>query len=321
MANNAIALIKKNTTRANFDSPWKHSLEFYFRDFMEFCLPAIAEQIDWSKGYESLDKELNVITRDAEIGNRIADKLIKVWKKDGHETLVICHLEVDGNPANKLPKRMMIYRYRIYDARQLPIISIAILIDDDPNWRIDHYREECMGSYQEISYIIVKLLDYQQRRQELEAMNNRFAIVILAQLSVLETKYDANARLKAKTALTRLLYNKGFVKQDIIQLFTLVDWLITLPEELMVKYNQALKHIEEERQVQFITTPERVGFQQGLQQGLQQGEATLLTRLLERRFHHIPPHYLARIQQADINALLVWGYRLFDAKTLDEVFN
>src|SRR5262249_54932144 len=144
--------------------------------------------IDWSRSYESLEKELNAITRDAKIGNRIADKLIKVWKKDGKEALVLCHLEVDGNPKKRLPNRMMIYRFRIYDLHRLPIISIAILIDDDPDWRVDHYREECFGTYLEIRYHVVKLLDYQQRRQELEALNNRFAIVMLAQLAVLETK-------------------------------------------------------------------------------------------------------------------------------------
>ena len=78
MATNTITRIKKSTSRADADSPWKHSFDFYFRDFMEFCLPHIAEQIDWSKGYESLDKELNAITRDAKISKRIADKLIKV---------------------------------------------------------------------------------------------------------------------------------------------------------------------------------------------------------------------------------------------------
>jgi len=40
--------------RADFDTPWKHALNLYFRDFMEFCFPDIAEQIDWEKGYKSL---------------------------------------------------------------------------------------------------------------------------------------------------------------------------------------------------------------------------------------------------------------------------
>ena len=215
--------IKENPLRSDFDHPWKQSLQLYFQDFMEFCLPEIAAEIDWIKGYESLDKELQAMTRDAKIGDRVVDKLIKVYRKNGKETFVLCHLEIDGNPKGKIPRRMLTYRYRIQDLRELPLISIAILIDDDPNWRVDYYREECFGTYLEIKYIVVKLLDYRARRQELEAMNNRFAIIMLAQLTVLETKHDPNTRFHEKTVLTRLLYKKGYHKKDIIELFVLID--------------------------------------------------------------------------------------------------
>ncbi len=157
---------------------------------------------------------------------------------------------------------------------------------------------------------------YQTRRQELEAANNRFAIVLLGQLTVLETQQDSKARLKAKTALTRQLYEKGYSKQDIIRLFTLLDWLITLPKELEPIYNQAIKHIEEEKRMNYITTPQRIG----RQEGIQQGESTILIRLLQRRFHSIPSTYLTQVMQADADTLLLWADRIFDAKTLDEVF-
>lgn len=75
----------------------------------------------------------------------------------------------------------------------------------------------------------------------------------------------------AKTALTRQLYKKGYSKKDIYQLLILLDWLVTLPEELMLKYHNALEEIEEERKVElsdFVTTPERVGRMRGFQEGL-----------------------------------------------------
>lgn len=79
----------------------------------------------------------------------------------------------------------------------------------------------------------------------------------------------------------------------------------------------------------YVTTPQRVGFQQGLKegreqglkQGLQEGEAALLIRLLQRRFFPLPSNYLLRIQQADIDTLFVWGERMLEANTLEEVFN
>jgi len=62
----------------DYDSPWKRILEAYFKEFVVFFFPAAAEEIDWSRGYTFLDKELQQIVRDAELGKRLADKLVQV---------------------------------------------------------------------------------------------------------------------------------------------------------------------------------------------------------------------------------------------------
>lgn len=64
--------------RNDFDTPWKEILDTYFALFIQYCYPDIADQIDWSRQYESLDKELNAIAPKAELGRRIVDKLFKV---------------------------------------------------------------------------------------------------------------------------------------------------------------------------------------------------------------------------------------------------
>ena len=66
-------------------SPWKDIIEGYFPDFMAFFFPDAAAEIDWSRGFELLDKELAQVVQDAELGRRYADKLIKVWLIDGSE--------------------------------------------------------------------------------------------------------------------------------------------------------------------------------------------------------------------------------------------
>ncbi|MFN2266961.1 MAG: hypothetical protein ABR533_01695 [Desulfonatronovibrio sp.] len=53
-----------------YDSPWKIALERYFPEFMEFFFPDVHSDIDWSAGYEFLDKELQQVVRDAELGRR-----------------------------------------------------------------------------------------------------------------------------------------------------------------------------------------------------------------------------------------------------------
>jgi hypothetical protein len=54
----------------DFDTPWKDVLETYFEDFVSFFFPQAYAGIDWSQGFEFLDKELQQVVRDAELGKR-----------------------------------------------------------------------------------------------------------------------------------------------------------------------------------------------------------------------------------------------------------
>jgi hypothetical protein len=59
---------KKREIRDDFDSPWKDEIEWYLEECMAFFFPQAHADIDWSRGYEFLDKELQRITRDATLG-------------------------------------------------------------------------------------------------------------------------------------------------------------------------------------------------------------------------------------------------------------
>ena len=99
----------------DYDSPWKEILDGYFPDFMAFFFADIHADIDWARGYESLDAELQQIVRDAALGRRLADKLMQVWRRDGTPQMVLIHLEVQGQREADFPKRMFVYNYRTFD--------------------------------------------------------------------------------------------------------------------------------------------------------------------------------------------------------------
>src|SRR5688500_1483006 len=101
-------------TASDLDSPWKEALEHFLEAFLLFFYPTIHAAIDWRRGYESLDKELQQITHDAHTGRRLADKLFKVWQKDGRETWLLIHVEVQGRPEQAFAERMFVYHYRIF---------------------------------------------------------------------------------------------------------------------------------------------------------------------------------------------------------------
>ena len=40
----------------DYDSPWKEALSLYFQPFLAFFFPEAHAEIDWSRGYQSLDQ-------------------------------------------------------------------------------------------------------------------------------------------------------------------------------------------------------------------------------------------------------------------------
>ncbi len=45
----------------DFDSPWKEALEQYLPDCLALFLPQTHAEIDWTRGYAFLDKELQQV--------------------------------------------------------------------------------------------------------------------------------------------------------------------------------------------------------------------------------------------------------------------
>lgn len=248
------------------DTPWKEILTHYFPDFMAFFFPRIATKIDWTRGYEVLDKELRQITRESEIGGRIADHLVKVWKTDGRETWVLVHVEVQGQPQPQFAKRVFVYHYRIHDLHDRPVLSLALLADDRPNWYVDEYKQELWGCRTVFQFPAIKLLHFQEKWPELEASDNPFAVVVMAHLRTLETRKEPANRFRAKLTLSKSLYRRGWSKQEIIDLYRFIDWIMDLPRELETAYHVELSTFEEEIKMPYVTTAERIGIQKGKQE-------------------------------------------------------
>ena len=59
---------------------------------------------------------------------------------------------------------------------------------------------------------------------------------------------------------------------------------------------------------------------EALKEGEQKGEASLLLRLLERKFGRLPAQTRKLVRNADPQRLLAWGDRVLTAERLDEVF-
>jgi len=125
-----------------------------------------------------------------------------------------------------------------------------------------------------------------------------------------------------------LLYQRGWDRQRIIDLFAVIDWLLRLPQELEERLWGAVMELEQEKNMPYVTSIERIGLRRGLDQGREEGrkegrkegEATVLLRLIELKFGPPDAAMRKRVESADAETLLRWSERILTAASLDELF-
>jgi hypothetical protein len=72
---------------SNDDSVWKEILDASLEEFLEFFFPPIHRDIDWPRGYECLDQELEPILRDGPFRERRVDALAVLCRRIPPATL------------------------------------------------------------------------------------------------------------------------------------------------------------------------------------------------------------------------------------------
>ena len=259
----------------DYDSPWKEAIEHLFPEFMTFFFPRYADEIDWLRPHQFLDKELEKIVRDAEIGRRYADKLVQVWLKIGTSIEVFIHIEVQNACDPHFSARMCVYNHRIserYVGAQSnnKVASFAIICFSDKDNRVGLYERTFWGSKMTFTFPVVNITDYRARWDELAHSRNVFAVVVMAHLKAADVT-DDQERKYWKFKLMKDLYQRGLERIEIVELFRFIDWLIDLPEPLNQQFWSELYALEEERNMSYVTSIERMGIQKGIVLGTEQG--------------------------------------------------
>jgi hypothetical protein len=258
------------------------------------------------------------VVRDATSGRRHADKLAKVSTREGGETWVLVHVEVQGDAEAGFAERMYVYNYRLFDKHRTDIVSLTVLADATAGFRPSVYARERWGCALQFRFTTCKLLDLNARWAELEADPNPFALVVMAHLEAQEAK-DGPTRKRWKMRLVRLLYQRdqrGDSREDILELFRVLDRLLQLPEGLEQEFKRELIAFEEQSNMPYITSIERLG----RQEGRQEGQSTMLLSLLAVKFGPLSEAERRRVLDADAPTLLEWSTRLLSADTLEQVF-
>ncbi len=272
------------TESADYDGVWKDAIEEYFNAFMEFFFSDGHALIDWRRGVEFLDTELKRAIPKAVSGRGHVDKLVKVYLKTGAEIWIVIHIEVQTQKDGKFELRMYVYNYRIFDRYHRPVVSLAILADEDPTWRPNAYGYNLMGCEAGLKFPIAKLCDFRARMAELETSANPFAVIVLAHLKTQETHRDPESRYNAKLAMAKGFRKRGMSRDRVVSLMGLIDGMMKLPDTLSQKFDDEVKELEKEEDMPYVTRWERQGYARGALETSRKN----LTIVLRERFDEVP---------------------------------
>ena len=157
--------------------------------------------------------------------------------------------------------------------------------------------------------------EVQAAREALEASDNPFAVVVMTHLKVQETKKDKQSRKEWKLQLIRRLYEKGYNRDDIVNLFRFIDWMMVLPKGLDRSFWTELKTYEEARKVPYITSVERIGFERGLEEG----QKLVLQRQLIGKFGILSESLNSAVEELDSKAIESLSIALLNFSSIEDL--
>ncbi len=302
---------KNEDISANTDEAWKDILKVYLKEFLELYWPEAFHNIDWAKGYEFLEQEFIKIDKPRKKEKRVLDTLIKVWHKNGSEQWLLLHLEIQGRKKNSFDERIYIYNYRAFDRHLTKVASMAILIDNNKKWRPNEYYHELWGCSVKMKFPVLKLIDFKGREQELLNSKNPFEVIMGAQLNAIGIRNNSQ-RLRRKKTIIKMLYERGFGREEIINIGRFLEGIFPLSYRDKLSYTNFVKEIEEDMSVSYLTSFEEIG--------IEKGQSNILIHQLEAKYNALPKDYLKKIESADSDTVMKWARRVLFCANIEQVF-
>lgn len=277
--------MRRSQLRARFDAGWKLALRSFLPECLLLLFPALYAQIDWARGVEFLNTELFSPVPAGKAGQMYVDVLVRVYFRDGTSRVVLLHIEIQAQRTEDFQLRVFVYHARVFDAFGYPdLISLAILADDDPNWRPDTFQRSLGGCELTFRYPVVKLLDFDEA--ELEQSDNPSALIVLAHLRALKTRRNPELMMREKIELLRKLNQRGYNPQQVVDLYRVVDYIMTLSKMRDELVREIIREKEAESEFP-LTSFEELALEQGVEEGLRRALRELrrlVVRILRERF-------------------------------------
>lgn len=314
-------MAKTQVQDSDYDGAWKEALRDHFPMFLESFFPGVHGEIDWSTSIEWYDKELSQIVGQSQLRNSRVDVLAKVRLKTGALKWILVHLEIQSTYESGFAQRVSLYNSGLHWMFQSEVVTLVILADLRKNWRPESHKFELADFSRSIQFPTCKLI------VELDSnwWGNHSLPVILAraQIAALKTSSDPEGRFSAKLNLVRSLYDHGYTVNEVRMWYRLIDWMMHLTKDLEQQFRIELEEIEEEMQMPYVTSIERLakeeGREEGRQEGRQEGKREFAISMLAKKFGELPVDAANRLAAMPINRIEGLQSAMFSFRELDDL--
>ncbi len=197
--------------------------------------------MDFTQKFQFLYTKLAEINPDIMHEKRHADKLIKVFTKNGVEVWMLVHIEVQGYKDNDFAERMFTHFYCIRDKFKKNVMALAIFTENSPTCKPNEYIYGYENTQLIYQFDIFKVLD--KTEDELYLADNSFSIVMLTAKKALKTKNFTNEnQLFWKMELVRKLKEQKLSAQYIRKLLYFIRYHVKFNElESLLQLNDNIK--------------------------------------------------------------------------------
>jgi hypothetical protein len=161
--------------------------------------------------------------------------------------------------------------------KEIRVIRVR-LADERVDWRPTHYETELLGCRVQFDFPVCKLVDLVEQAKTVLNEVQPSAVMIVANWAAQQTRSDMAERRRVKWDLTRRLYDAGYSRKDILELYRLVDWLLRLPDRLEQEFKQQVSEYERSMFMPYVTSIERLAKEEG------RTEALIATILRQSRY-------------------------------------
>lgn len=281
---------KKNDIllKAAFEEAFPDLLRFFFKD---------ADSIfDMARGFVFMDKELNELFPELEKqgGSRFVDMLVKIWSVTGNEEWMLIHLEIQEKNDNNFSKRMFQYFYRIYDRYDVPIAALAVFTGNRLAKVENKFEYIFLDTVLHYQYKAYHILEHTE--EELLAMKNPFALIVLAAQKVLlahklpDTELGEQRLMIARALITSKQYDNEQIKRF---LYFLKTFLHIENPSINNNFDRQIESLTQKESVMgIIETIKMLEREEGFEIGMEKGMEIGIEQESERKSREVVTNLL-----------------------------